>query len=100
MGMCSWRLLGADGTEICDDGSALDEYARVINPSGDDRNQANARLIAASPDLLAALEALNADLDSLAGCDCKTSENHMSHIVRVLSMMRLRAEAAIKAAKG
>ena len=45
-------LVGGDGSYVCDDGSACGEYSRVLDP-----DSPNARLIAAAPDLLAALKA-------------------------------------------
>lgn len=61
----SYILLGADGTVVCDDGSAYGEYSREIDPEGDECNQANARLIAAAPELLAALKKISAKLENI-----------------------------------
>lgn len=50
-----FALLAANGTRVADDGSAADEYGRKIDPEDKGESGANARLIAAAPELLAAL---------------------------------------------
>lgn len=50
---CYHNLVGADGTTVCDDGSACSEYPPTIDVNGP-----NARLIAAAPEMLQALKAL------------------------------------------
>jgi hypothetical protein len=49
-----YRLIGADGTVVADDGSAWGEYGGWMNSP----DEPNARLIAIAPDLLEALEDL------------------------------------------
>jgi len=46
-----YRLIGADGTVVADDGSAWGEYGGWMNSP----DEPNARLISAAPDLLSAL---------------------------------------------
>ena len=54
----SYRLIAKDGTKVADDGSADGEYGGWMN----DPKEPNARLIAAAPDLLEALELAHAML--------------------------------------
>ena len=51
-GFDGYKLIAKDGTKVADDGSADGEYGGWMN----DPNEPNARLIAAAPDLLKALE--------------------------------------------
>jgi len=69
-----WNLKGANGSEVCDDGSAGSEYSRVIDPEGDGTNRANARLIAAAPCLLSALQAIVKELGFIIADEYATEE--------------------------
>lgn len=51
-GFAGYKLIAKDGTHVADDGSADGEYGGWMN----DPNEPNARLIAAAPELLEALE--------------------------------------------
>lgn len=62
-----YELVGSDGETICDDGSAGGEYGSVIDPTGgSDSDKANARLIAAAPDLLEALRRVDGFMADMA----------------------------------
>ena len=51
-----WYVLqAANGATVADDGSACVEYPRTIDPDDEGESGANARLIAAAPELLEAL---------------------------------------------
>ena len=80
------ELHDADGKVVLDDGSAQGEYSPQIDVKG-----ANARLIAAAPDLLEALEYV-ADID-ITGAD--------DRVLRfILVAAQHQAKAAIAQAKG
>ncbi len=59
-----WALEDHRGIAIVDDGSACDEYDKTIDPEGSEEDRANARLIAASPKMFAALKKVVAWLNS------------------------------------
>ena len=82
------ELHDKSGTVICDDGSAQGEYSAQIDVKG-----ANARLIAAAPELLEALEDALIDFDNWAAHE----DNHPhEHLV----VWAEKARAAIAKAKG
>lgn len=53
-----FSLEGPTGEMVCDDGSAGGEYSRAVEPDGP-----NGRLLAAAPDLLAALRVLVGEME-------------------------------------
>lgn len=67
--VCKWAsytLVASNGQTVADDGSAGNEYSPSIDPGDNGESGANARLIAAAPDLLDALQ------DALAAAECTT----------------------------
>ena len=64
-------LLAADGEVVLNDGMALGEYDRVIDPAGP-----NGRLVRAAPDLLAACEAAQLAIRQLVMSDTHVGDTH------------------------
>jgi hypothetical protein len=67
-----YRLIGADGTVVADDGSAWGEYGGWMNSP----DEPNARLIAAAPDLLEAIQGFRRQLKIYASVYLWDKEVH------------------------
>lgn len=63
----AYSLQNDAGRQVCDDGSACDEYNRAIDPADEGESGANARLIAAAPDLLLELQQAVMVIEALHG---------------------------------
>lgn len=90
-----WYTIWVDGTYVIDANSGKTDVAHVLNRGNPDTTEANARLIAAAPQMLAALDdcITNENCTAIATCD-------VAYMIRRFKAINEICSAAIAKAEG